>query len=324
MFLEWRRIVVSANEQLPLPLPWGPAMTESSLSSAVAAVTGAWTADGVLATQTLDKFGLLIGRFVQFAAAHDVTSLAAVDPGLIAKFVAAKGRTRHGVVSQAAMTTMHNRRAALRAFYRTARRLRLTLDDPTADIDVPARTSLGSRPLTDDDAALVRLFAERAAPTRHAATAALLLAGAHTCELGHITAADLAAPSSTVWVHGSSKYRPRILTLDAWSVRMLAERATHLTRPLPGGSSPVLCTGASGSNAHKQARVCVTVREILTRAGLSDDPGVRPASLTAYAARREFDRTGRIQDTARLIGSPSLDTTAALIGYAWQNPGGPS
>ncbi|AFV14792.1 hypothetical protein OEM_p100120 (plasmid) [Mycobacterium intracellulare subsp. yongonense 05-1390] len=86
----------------------------------------------------------------------------------------------------------------------------------------------------------------------------------------------------------------------------------------------MLCTGAHGSNAHKQARVCVTVRDILTRAGLSDNNGIRPTSLTAYAAHREFDRTGRIEDAARLIGSPSLDTTAALIGYTWHDPGGTS
>ncbi|MBV8180829.1 MAG: hypothetical protein JO045_18930 [Mycobacterium sp.] len=83
----------------------------------------------------------------------------------------------------------------------------------------------------------------------------------------------------------------------------------------------MLCTGAGGSNAHKQARVCVTVREILTRSGLSDDKGIRPNSLTAYAARRQFDRTKRIEDAAHLIGSLSLDTTAALIGYHWQDEG---
>lgn len=308
-----------------LPLPWGPAMADGSLTAAVAAVTGAWIADGVLAAQTLDKFGLLTRRFARFAAAHDVTTLAAVDRALVAKFVAAKGRTRHGVVSDAAVATMHNRRAALRAFYRTAHRLRLTLDDPTVDIDVPARESSIQRPLTDDEAALVRLFSEHATPTRHAATAALLLAGAHTSELGHISAADVDAHAATVWAHGSSKHCPRTLRLDSWSARVLAERAAHLTDPLPvGGHPPVLCTGAHGSSAHKQARVCVTVRDILTRAGLSDDSGVRPASLTAYAARREFDRTGRIEDAARLIGSPSLDTTAALIGYGWHDPGGTS
>lgn len=315
--------MVSAGGQLLLPLGWGPAMTDDSLSAAVAVVTGAWIADGVLAAQTLDKFGLLTRRFARYAAAHDVTTLADVDPVLVAKFVAAKGRTRHGIVSQAAVATMHNRRAALRAFYRTARRLRLTLDDPTTDIDVPARASSAQRPLSDDEAALVRLFSEHAAPTRHAATAALLLAGAHTAELGHISAADIDPQAATVWAHGSSKHRPRMLRLDSWSVRVLAERAAHLTDPLPGGAHPpMLCTGAHGSNAHKQARVCVTVRDILTRAGLSDDNRIRPTSLTAYAARREFDRTGRIEDAARLIGSPSLDTTAALIGYTWHHPGG--
>lgn len=310
--------------QLLLPLQWGPAMADGRLAAAVQAVTGAWIADGVLAAQTLDKFGLSIRRFARFAAAHDVTTLAAVDRALVAKFVAAKGRTRHGVVSDAAVATMHSRRGALRAFFRTARRLQLTLDDPTVDVDVPARHSSGRRPLSEDEAALVRLFSEHATPTRHAATAALLLAGAHTSELGHITTTDLDPQNATVWAHGSSKHHPRTLTLDRWSMGVLAERASHLSRPLRNPTpSPVLCTGAAGSAAHKQARVCVTVREILTRAGLSDDAGVRPASLTAFAARREFDRAGRIEDAARLIGSPSLDTTAALIGYHWQDRSDP-
>jgi hypothetical protein len=50
------------------------------------------------------------------------------------------------------------------------------------------------------------------------------------------------------------------------------------------------------------------VREIVNRAGLSDDLGVRPASLTADAARRVFDHSGHIENAARLIGSFSLDT----------------
>ena len=56
------------REQLLLPLQWGPAMADGSLDAAVQAVTGAWIADGVLAGQTLDKFGLLIRRFTRFAA----------------------------------------------------------------------------------------------------------------------------------------------------------------------------------------------------------------------------------------------------------------
>jgi integrase/recombinase XerC len=73
-----------------------------------------------------------------------------------------------------------------------------------------------------------------------------------------------------------------------------------------------------GSRASKHATVCATVREVLTRAGLSSDPAVRPSSLTGYAARTVFDRTGRIEKAAELLGATSLDAAAALIGHHWQ------
>lgn len=155
----------------------------------------------------------------------------------------------------------------------------------------------------------------------------MLLAGAHTSELGHITAADLDPQAATVWMHGSSKYRPRTLTLDRWSMRVLSERAAHLTRPLPSPKpSPVLCTGAGGSDAHKQARVCVTVREILSRAELSDDSGVRPASLTAFAARRSSttpaaSKTPRVSSAhPRWTPPPPSSATTGMTGRARYEP----
>ncbi|OLT80782.1 Uncharacterised protein [Mycolicibacterium phlei] len=78
------------------------------------------------------------------------------------------------------------------------------------------------------------------------------------------------------------------------------------------------CTGSDGSDAQRQARVCVTVRDVLTRAGLSTTTGIKPSSLTAHAARQVFEETGRIELAAKLIGSGSLDGTAALIGYQWR------
>ena len=120
-----------STAQLVLALPWGPAMAEGSLVSAVDTVVAAWSVDGAMSDQTLDKFALLARRFTRFAAAYDVTTLAGADHELVTKFVAAKGRSRHGTVTSAAVATMHNRRAALRAFFRTARRLGL------------ARTGLG-------------------------------------------------------------------------------------------------------------------------------------------------------------------------------------
>lgn len=310
----------SITELPPLTLPFDSVSTES-LQTVVAMVLDRWTAAvhaGALSAQTADKFGLLTARFARFAAAHSVVTARAIDADLVARFIAAQGRSRHGAVSNAAVATMHNRRSALRAFFRTARELGLIIEDPTTAIALPHRTDSVQRPITDEEASLVRLVSEREHPSRHGSTAALLLAGAHTSEIGHITIDDLNCGAKTIYIQGSTKYRSRTVPLNEWALRVLTTRSKYLSDPLPADEpTPVLCTGTNGSDAHKQARVCVTVREILTRAGLSDDPTIKPSSLTAYAARREFDRTKQIEAAAALIGSRSLDGTAALIGYQW-------
>ncbi|SKG85708.1 site-specific tyrosine recombinase XerC [Mycobacteroides abscessus subsp. bolletii] len=313
-----RKTSISELPALTLSLP----LVTDSLSEVVAMVVARWNHAanaGTLSVQTANKFGQLAVRFQGFSAAHGIVTVSGVDGDLVSRFVTAQGRTRYGAVSRAAVATMHNRRSAIRALFRTARELGLAIDDPTAAIYLPDRMDSTRRPITDSEAGLIRLASEREHSSRHASTAALLLAGAHTGEIGHVTTADLDYAACTAHIHGSSKYRSRTVPLNAWALRMLRARANHLAGPLPTDQPPlVLCTGAAGSDAHKQARVCVTVREILTRAGLSDDNTIRPTSLTAHAAYNEYLRTGRIEAAAILIGSPSLDATAALIGYCWQ------
>ena len=170
----------------------------------------------------------------------------------------------------------------------------------------------------------MRLYTQRARPTRHAATVALLLAGAHTGEAGHITTADLDPGAGAVRVHGSGRFRSRTLRLDGFARHVLTARADHLTQQhttVNGGQSPpVLCASSLGTSASRQATVCATVRGVLTRAGLSGDPALRPSSLTGYAARRVFDRTGHIEAAAELLGAASLDATVTLVGHHWRHP----
>lgn len=308
--------------QLRLPLVWAPA--ERSLAASIAAVTVAWTADAALSPSTTQRFAQTLARFTGFAAARGITTLAGVDPDLVGAFAAARHRTgRDATISAPSVTIRRARRAALRAFFGTAIGLRLTLDDPTALLHNEQPTGCGPvdgvRPLTDDEAALVRLYSQRARPTRHAATVALLLAGIHSCEAGRVTVADVDTHAGTVRVHGSRRYESRTLRLDAWSIHALATRAEHLRQhvPIGIGRSAVLCANALANSASRQASACAAVRDILTRAGLSEDPAVRPSSLTGHAARLVFDRTGRIEDAAGLLGSPSLDAAASLIGHQW-------
>lgn len=260
------------SRQLTLPLPWETAMAEDSLPAAVDTVIAAWSVDGTMSEQTLDKFALLTRRFARFAAAHDVTTLDAADVDLVTKFVAAKGRTRHGAVGPAAVATMHNRRAALRAFFRTARSLSLTLDDPTTDIAVPDREASTVRPLHDDEAALVRLFSEHATPTRHAATTALLLAGAHTSELGYIRIGDIDITTHTAWAHGSTNAStPQVTTPE----RTTTAQNTCANTPKPRTATASMTAATAGAKTPNP----------------STTPSTAPSTVAASQRTRPPDNT---------------------------------
>lgn len=212
----------------------GGAEDAGSLDVAVNAVIAAWRLSAEMSPRTVDKFAQLVRRFTRFAAVRDVTTLSGTDSELIAKFVVDESllRRRGAVPTAPSVSTMRTRRAALRAFFRTARELGLTFSDPTAEIAVDrGEDSLVPtvRPLNDDEAALVRLFSEHDTPTRHAVTVALLLAGAHTSEVGHIRIRDVNMTAHSVWAHGSTRHRARQLLLDTWARGAVYERIERLT-----------------------------------------------------------------------------------------------
>lgn len=186
---------------------------EIALSAAITGVLAAWqelVARGEMSEQTLSRFGQLLHRFAAFAAVRGARLLAEVDAAVAAQFIDAHGRTRHGHVAPASLSTRHLRRSVLRMCFATARRLALTDTDPTRDIDLPPRVCGATRPLEEAEAVELRRAAQfTARPTRHAAAAALALAGAFSGEIGHIGSHDLDLPGARVWVHGSAKTQPR-------------------------------------------------------------------------------------------------------------------
>ncbi|MFD5887537.1 hypothetical protein ACFWHQ_16395 [Streptomyces sp. NPDC060334] len=247
--------------------------------------------------------------------------LSDVSSDIAEDFVNAKGRSRHGHVSDSAVATRSVRRSVLRTAFRTLRELGLSDQDPTRDIVLPARSHEGVRPLTEDEAVLLRHHAAYATrPTRHAAAAALALAGGHSGEIGHSVVADLDLPRSRVWMHGARKYDPRWCRLDAWSRHVLAERASHVLAQHPDKSTARLAVScAPAPDPALQARTCVALRDLLRRIGLDGEPDVTPASVTTRAAVETFESTGRIEESARRLGLRSLDRAAAIVGFDWQN-----
>ncbi|MEV1039826.1 hypothetical protein AB0J01_24690 [Streptomyces sp. NPDC050204] len=296
---------------------------EIALSAAITGVLAAWqelVARGEMSEQTLSRFGQLLHRFAAFAAVRGARLLAEVDAAVAAQFIDAHGRTRHGHVAPASLSTQHLRRSVLRMCFATARRLALTDTDPTRDIDLPPRVCGATRPLEEAEAVELRRAAQfTARPTRHAAAAALALAGAFSGEIGHIGSHDLDLPGARVWVHGSAKTQPRWCPLDTFGAKVLAARAHHLRITVPPEHRARLAVSPRGGTDEQiQARACVALRDLLKRIGLGADPAVRPASITAYAGWATYTRTGRIEAAALHLGMTSLDSTAALIGHRWR------
>ena len=295
---------------------------EPSLAETIAAVQVRWTRQrdyGEMSAQTFSKFTLLLTRFEHYATHCGATTLIDVSPALIEDFVNAHGHDRRGTIGRPAAATSHVRRSVLRMMFRTARELGLATTDPTLDVTLPPRTRGGARPLTEDEAIAIRCaadFIER--PTRHAAAAALALAGGHSGEIGHLTVGDVDTMRRRVWMHGSSKTDPRWCPLDTWGLRVLAARIAHISaNSADPRAMPLAVSTRAGRDEQIQARVCVALTDLLKAIGLGARREIKPASVTAYAGAAEFARTGRVEDVALRLGLRSLDRAASVIQYRW-------
>ena len=311
----WRG--VPSARQLLLPLRWGYGM---DVTVAIETCLEAWAEDvaqGRMSLQTLDKWSLLLSRFGRFAAAHGVMDIEDVTGALAGAFVGAAGRDRRGERAVPAVTTRSNRRTVLRAMVTTLRLAGLVLDDPTAGIVLPARVRAGYRPVTSEEASELRFFAYSTRRQAHrAAVVALALAGAHSGEISQITIGDVDLEQRTITLPGSTFLIPRTVVLPGESLMPLADRIAYLRGIGADGKTPLAGSGA-GSPAQQQARVCTLITAVINLAGLGDDPAIRPTSLTAYAGLAAFQRSGRVEDAARVLGVKSLDRAAMLIGYDW-------
>jgi site-specific recombinase XerD len=304
------------------------ASTDVTLAHAVEQTVSLWTdmtSRGQMSPQTNRSFGQLLGRYQRYAQSRGALALDDTTADLAEDFVFAHGRTRHGRIGPSATATLHQRRAVLRSFYRTLRELGLTDTDPTRDILLPERTRTLIRPLDEDEAVALRHASEYVArPSRHAAAAALALSGGHTGEIGHIRIRDLDCAAQAVWMHGSTRTDARWCPLDPWALRVLPARTAFVAKQqrshenVPDARLAV--SSAPAPDEQIQARACVALSDLIRRIGLGADPRVKPASLTAYAAVRIFDETGRIEDVARGLGLRSLDRAADLVGFSWTRP----
>jgi integrase/recombinase XerC len=274
--------------------------------------------DAGLSTESLERLGDLMLRFSRFAVrgarcrfAKDVT--AEITQGFI------HARSRDG--SAPAVATMHLRRATVRLLFSEGRRLGLVRHDPTLDLELPPRSSLGARPLTDAEVALCRSYSITSLmETRQPAAWALAEATARSAEVARCHIRDLDLERGRVWLHGCSKTEPRWGEVSAWG-RQQIERRLHVLHGAAPDSLLICPTAQPGVSATSSASAAIA--DTLRRAGLHTEPDVRPPSVAAWAGAKAFVAGASIQDVARMLGIRSLDRAAAFIGFEWHPPEAP-
>lgn len=292
------------------------------LTTELNAVTAAWASSDAFSEQTRLRTAETVARYAARLRRESTARFAEASPEQAAGFV--RAATRSG--SSPELATMHARRTALRALYRTLRQLGFADGDPTLDVHLPARGELAARPLTDDEVALARLsaYGHPAAwtPVR-AVSWALAEATAVSSEIAAVRLAQLDEPEypSTVALPGTRRHDARTAALTDWGRQVLARRAAQLR---DAGASPhtLLAYGgaAQPGGAKAQAAVCNALRTVLRDAGLAGEPDVRPSSVRHWAGRALYDAGVPIHEVARALGHRSLDETASDIGLHWRTP----
>lgn len=287
-----------------------PALAGLSPSCAVDAVAARLAAEATVSDQSFERLVELMGRFAGFVSAgHAIVDLGETTRAMVDEFVDAPTSTG----STPSATVRHLRRCAVRLLFRTARRMGLVEGDPTLDLELPARRPPAARPLTDAEvercrAAALYLFEA----TRLPAVWALAEAGIRTGELAKVTIADIDLEPGVVHSPGCRSAVARTVWLTDWGAAQVGRRL----RALPSDPTRPLTYEGDGSDKSKQASSCIAITDVMTRAGLGADPAVRPVSVTAWAGRKVFEETGRIDRVAARLGMRSLDRTARLIGLS--------
>jgi integrase/recombinase XerC len=261
------------------------------------------------ADQTRPRFVATADRLFAFCGrGWGLGSLDEVTPEIARAFVVAPLEDREPSVA-----TMHLRRAVVRFVFRQARELGLASHDPCVDLRLPPRSGLAARPLTDDEIAVCRSYSLTSLTnTRTPAAWALAEATARSAEIPHIRVCDIDLDKRRVWLHGSPRTVERWAPLTTWGRAQLERRVATLE-----GTHAPLVYAAKGSPESGQASSCIAVTDTLVRAGLGDEPDIRPVSVAAWAGRSLLDQTGRIDAAARLLGVRSLDRATRIVAWDW-------
>ncbi len=257
------------------------------------------------------RVGLILRDFERFCRrGHGIDDVENVTRATAEEFVRAPDRDG----APPSTSLQHFRRSALRLLYRAARHIGVPAGDPTLDLRLPPRSPLSTRPLTDEEVSLCRAASSWSLNDgRRSAAWACAEATGRSVELSQVTRRDVDLEAGRIWFHGGRTTADRWGGLSDWGCTQLERRLAAVPAD---PATPIVYRGAESPNVG-QISACIAVKDVLIRAGLGSEPGVRPASVAAWAGRNVLDETGRIDLVAQRLGMTSLDRAARFIGWSW-------
>lgn len=174
----------------------------------------------------------------------------------------------------------------------------------------PAATA---RPLHDEELARVCAFADAGLmPTMMTMSVAVSLASASAPEAAEVRIEHINLNAGTIEFTGPAA---RTVPLDGWPAEVIGR---YLAAHPELGPDDSLCVTPTTAPARRARSVLNQLCRVLRNAGFAGHPDISGRSLRLTAARAVFDRDNNIEAAARLLGSPSLDNTAAAIRYDWR------
>ena len=222
---------------------------------------------------------------------------------------------RSGRLARAAQSTARNRQWAALAAFDEAARLGAPIDPMSLIGERIPRPdpATSARPLTDDEAHMVRQNADVGLLSDRPLLVAFSFAGATATEVAGVRLRDVDLDAETVAFGGESA---RVNPLGSWSARAI--RLWLLNQPNPPAPDELLCVGEGLSEERAAHSVTVRLSRVLRDAGLAGSPGVTARSLRLTIAKHILERSD-IAAAARFLGAASLDATAAALGYDWRS-----
>ncbi len=267
---------------------------------------------------TFEKARADAERLFRYLDARGVNEWSDITPKMLEDWYWAARPDRHGQLQVPAESTAKNRQWIAEVALKEAASLGAPVDVWALLSNRIARRArkAPTRPLTDDEARLVEVFAvSRFIASARPLLVAFSFAGGTASEIAAVRVGDVSLRDATVLFGGDAA---RINPLGGWAAQTVAR---YFDYNPPSDDSALLCVSGRTDELRAAHSVTVRLREVLIDAGISGREGVSARSIRLTSARRVLQADG-IEAAARFLGSVSLDTAADALGHDWRNSDG--